>query len=298
LTFSTAPHFRSSAGISKRVASLELDDEIIVSIRRALSEDIGPGDVTTNCIVPPGASGVARIIARQDGILSGLAVAQAVFLSLDDDMRFSSTLSDGAQVVREQALLELNGSVRAILSGERTALNFLGRMSGIATLTRQFVDLIAGSKAVILDTRKTAPGLRAIDKRAVRHGGGRNHRFGLYDMVLIKDNHIDYAGSLSSALGLVRESGDELEIEIEAKSIQEVQEALVLGARRILLDNMSIAELRQAVALSAGQAKLEASGNVTLTDVREIAQTGVDFISVGALTHSAKAFDVSLRWVC
>lgn len=297
MTFSTTPHFRSSEEISECVASLGLDDETIATIGRALSEDIGTGDVTTNCIVPPRAGAVARIIAKQDGILSGLAVAQAVFLSLDGDMRFSSTLSDGAQVRREQTLLELTGSARAILTGERTALNFLGRMSGIATLTRQLVDAIRGTNAVVLDTRKTAPGLRAIDKLSVRHGGGQNHRFGLYDMALIKDNHIDYAGSLSGAVGLVRESGNTLEIEVEARSIQEVQEALVLGVKRILLDNMSITDLRQAVALNAGQAKLEASGNVTLTNVRDIAETGVDFISVGALTHSAKAFDVSLRWV-
>lgn len=297
MTFSTTPHSPSSEEISECVASLGLDAETIATIGRALSEDIGPGDVTTNCIVPPRAGTVARIIAQQDGILSGLTVAQAVFLSLDREMRFSSALSDGAHVRREQIIVELAGSARAILTGERTALNFLGRMSGIATLTRQLVDAIRGTKAVVLDTRKTAPGLRAIDKLSVRHGGGQNHRFGLYDMVLIKDNHIDYAGSLSSAVRLVHESGNLSGIEVEARSIQEVQEALGLGVKQILLDNMSIAELRQAVVLNAGQAKLEASGNVTLTNVRDIAETGVDFISVGALTHSAKAFDVSLRWV-
>ena len=264
-------------------------------IARALSEDIGPGDVTTNCIVPSEADAVARIIARQDGILSGLAIAQAAFLSLDGAMRFSSTVSDGAQVRGQQTLLELTGSGRAILTGERTALNFLGRMSGIATLTRQFVDAIRGTNAVLIDTRKTAPGLRPIDKISVRHGGGQNHRFGLYDMVLIKNNHIDYAGSLSGAIRQAREKSNALAIEVEARNIQEVQAALDLGVKQILLDNMSIAELRQAVALIAGRAKSEASGNVTLTNVREIAETGVDFISVGALTHSAKAFDVSLR---
>lgn len=253
--------------------------------------------MTTNGIVRPHGDTVARIIAKQDGILSGLTVAQAVFLSLDGEMRFSAALLEGAHVRREQILLELEGSARAILTGERTALNFLSRMSGIATLTRQFVDAIKGTNAVVLDTRKTAPGLRASDKQAVKHGGGQNHRFGLYDRVLIKDNHIDYAGSLSNAVRLVRERGHALEIEVEARSIQEVNEALALGVKQILLDNMSIADLRQAVAISAGQAKLEASGNVTLTNVREIAETGVDFISVGALTHSAKAFDVSLLWV-
>jgi nicotinate-nucleotide pyrophosphorylase (carboxylating) len=276
---------------------LGLGDEIIACIRRALSEDIGSGDLTTNSIVPPDARAIARIIAKQDGILSGLAIAQAVFLLLSGDMRFNSTLSDGAMVASGQTLLELNGPARAILSGERTALNFVGRMSGIATSTSRFVEAIAGTRAVILDTRKTAPGLRAIDKLAVQHGGGDNHRFGLYDMVLIKNNHIDSAGSLSRALELARLGGHNLEIEIEARTTEEMEEALTLGVERILLDNMSLDELRRAVALCAGRAKLEASGNVSLDNVRAMAETGVDFISVGALTHSPKALDVSLRWV-
>lgn len=294
---STTTHFRLSEETSEFVASLGLGNEIVGCIRRALDEDIGSGDVTTTGIVSPEASAVARIVAKQDGVLSGLVVAEAVFLLLSSKMRFNSTLSDGAQVVRGQTLLELTGPAGAILTGERTALNFLARMSGIATLTRNFVDSVAGTEAVILDTRKTAPGLRALDKLAVKHGGGENHRFGLYDMVLIKNNHIDYAGSLSRAVDLARAGAHNLEIEIEARSIKEVQEALTLGVERILLDNMSLDELRQAVALCAGRAKLEASGNVSLESVRAIAETGVDFISVGALTHSAKAFDASLRWI-
>src|SRR6267142_116510 len=276
---------------------MELGDEIIAVIRRALSEDIGSGDVTTNAIVSSEATASAQIVAKQDGILSGLSVLRAVFLLLSCDMRFSSTLSDGARVVRGQTLLELTGPTRAILSGERTALNFLGRMSGIATLTRQFVDAVAGSKARILDTRKTAPGLRAIDKLAVHHGGGNNHRFGLFDMVLVKNNHIDYAGSLRRAVDLARAGAHNLEIEVETRTIEEMEEALTLGVKRILLDNMSLDELRRAVQLCAGRAELEASGNVRLDNVRAIAETGVDFISVGTLTHSAKAFDVSLRRV-
>ena len=294
---STTPHFRSSEEISAFVASLGLGNEIVDSICRALNEDIGSGDVTTFSIVPPEASAVARIVAKQDGVLSGLVVAQAVFLLLSSEIRFNAMLSDGAQVVRGQTFLELTGPAGAILTGERTALNFLARMSGIATLTRNFVDSVAGTGAVILDTRKTAPGLRALDKLAVKHGGGDNHRFGLYDMVLIKNNHIDYAGSLSRAVDLARAGAHNLEIEIEARTIEEVQEALTLGVERILLDNMSLDELRQAVALCAGRAKLEASGNVSLESVGAIARTGVDFISVGALTHSAKAFDASLRWM-
>ena len=294
---STTPHYRSSEETSESVASLGLGHEIVGCIRRALNEDIGPGDVTTTSIVPPDASAVARIIAKQDGILSGLVVAQAAFLLLSSEMRFPAMLSDGAQVVRGQTLLELTGPAGAILTGERTALNFLARMSGIATLTRNFVDSVAGTGAVILDTRKTAPGLRAVDKLAVKHGGGDNHRFGLFDMVLIKNNHIDCAGSLSRAVDLARAGAHNLEIEIEARTVAEVQEALTLGVKRILLDNMSLDELLQAVTLCAGRAKLEASGNVSLENVHAIAETGVDFISVGALTHSAKAFDASLRWI-
>jgi nicotinate-nucleotide pyrophosphorylase (carboxylating) len=298
LTYSTTPDFRPTEEISECATSLGPGDEIAAIISRALSEDIGTGDVTTNCLVPAESWAKAKIIARQDGVLSGLNVAQAVFMALHAETRFNSSLSDGVQVRQEQVLLELAGPARTILTGERTALNFLGRMSGIATLTRQLVDAVKGTRAVILDTRKTAPGLRAIDKLAIRHGGGQNHRLGLYDMVLIKNNHIAYAGSLSNAVRRVRESGNALEIEVEARSIQELQEALALDVKKILLDNMSIDELRRAVALNDGQAKLEASGNVTLTNVREIAETGVDFISVGALTHSAKAFDVSLRLIC
>ena len=289
--------FKSPIDSSEAVARLDLGDEIVAAIRAALYEDVGTGDVTTNSIVTPETDAIARILAKQDGVVSGLAIAQAVFLMLDGGMCFSLNVSEGAEVKSEQLLMELKGSARAVLTGERTALNFLGRMSGTATLTRKFVEAIAGTRAVILDTRKTAPGLRALDKLAVRHGGGHNHRLGLYDMVLVKDNHIDCAGSLSAAIERVNASSNGPEIEIEAKDILEVQEALDLGMKRILLDNMTLAELNQAVAINNGRAKLEASGNVTLSNVREIAETGVDFISVGALTHSAKAFDVSLSWV-
>jgi nicotinate-nucleotide pyrophosphorylase (carboxylating) len=302
LILSTTPHFRSNEEIGESVAGLGLGDEIIAAICHALNEDVGPGDVTTDSILALGSRAAARIIAKEDGVLSGLGVAQAVFLVLTGDMHFVSTLTDGAQVARGQTLLELTGPARALLTGERTALNFMGRMSGIATLTRAFVDAVAGTGAKILDTRKTAPGLRSFDKLAVKHGGGHNHRFGLFDMVLIKNNHIDSAGSLTKAIELARaavKQSPNLEIEVEARNMAEVVEALapeVLGVQRILLDNMSLDELRQAVEVCAGRVKLEASGNVGLHNVRAIAETGVDFISVGALTHSAKAFDVSLRW--
>jgi nicotinate-nucleotide pyrophosphorylase (carboxylating) len=194
-------------------------------------------------------------------------------------------------------LAEVEGPARALLTGERTALNFLGRMSGIATLTRKFVDAVADTKAVILDTRKTAPGLRTIDKLAVHLGGGQNHRTGLFDMVLIKDNHIDFAGSITAAVERVRASETRLEIEVETRTLDDLREALALGVERILLDNMSVEVMREAVEICAGKAKLEASGNVTLDNVLEVACTGVDYISVGALTHSPRVFDVSLEFV-
>jgi nicotinate-nucleotide pyrophosphorylase (carboxylating) len=296
LSIST-PASKITPGTNEAILRLDLAEEILNIIRNALVEDIGSGDVTTNSIVAREATAKARIIAKQDGVVAGFSIAQAVFLMLDSAMHFDSNLSDGTKVASGQLLIELEGSARAILTGERTALNFLGRMSGIATLTNQFAAAIAGTKATILDTRKTAPGLRKPDKLAVQCGGGSNHRAGLYDMVLIKDNHIDSAGSIRDAVRLVRASNDHLEIEVEAKSIKEVQETLDCGVKRILLDNMSLAAMREAVAINDGRAKLEASGNITLRNVREIAETGVDFISVGALTHSAPAFDVSLRWI-
>jgi nicotinate-nucleotide pyrophosphorylase (carboxylating) len=273
-----------------------LPPEIVACLNLALQEDIGSGDVTTNSIVPANVEIAGEIFAKQPGTIAGLDVARSVFLLLHRDIRFTTNVGEGANVTRGTQLASLSGSARAMLTGERTALNFLGRMSGIATLTRQFVKAVAGTQAKILDTRKTAPCLRAIDKLAVRRGGGENHRIGLFDMVLIKDNHIDYAGSVSEAVRRVRSSGTNLEIEVEARTLEHMRAALELGVRRILLDNMTIEAMREAVKLNAGRAKLEASGNVTLENVREIAETGVDFISVGALTHSATVLDVSLKW--
>jgi len=270
--------------------------EILDSIRRALAEDVGSGDVTTDSIVPPAAKARVQIVAKQSGVIAGLDVARMVFVQFDDQIVFTPHVRDGSAVSQGQVVVDVYGLARALLTGERTALNFLGRMSGIATLTRQFVEAVAGTRAVILDTRKTAPGLRTMDKLAVMLGGGQNHRHGLFDMILIKDNHIDYAGSLGKAVRRVRDSGTNLEIEVEARSIREVREALALKVERILLDNMPPEIMREAVQLNAGAAKLEASGNVTLATVREIAETGVDYISVGALTHSPRTFDVSLQW--
>jgi len=271
--------------------------EIVEYIRRALTEDIGSGDVTTNSIVPQNASLRGRIIAKQDGVVAGLNVAAAVWRELDERIVFAAKVGDGTRVDNTTVLAEVAGPARALLTGERTALNFLGRMSGIATLTRQFVDAVSSTHAIILDTRKTAPGLRLTDKLAVRIGGGQNHRTGLFDMVLIKDNHIDFAGSITAAVTRVRDAGVSVEIEVEARTLDHVREALALGVERILLDNMSLEVMREAVHITAGRAKLEASGNVSVANVLEVARTGVDYISVGALTHSPRVFDVSLEFV-
>ena len=271
--------------------------EVSDSIRRALAEDIGSGDVTTDTIVPPDALLRGRIVAKQKGVIAGLDIAESVWLMLDERVSFTKKTTDGASVENRTIVAEVAGPARALLTGERVALNFLGRMSGIATLTRQFVDAVSTTSAVILDTRKTAPGLRFTDKLAVRLGGGRNHRTGLFDMVLIKDNHIDFAGSITAAVTRVRDSGTALEIEVEARTLDHVREALALGVERVLLDNMTFELMREAVQICAGRAKLEASGNVSLENALEVARTGVDYISVGALTHSPRVFDVSLEYV-
>jgi nicotinate-nucleotide pyrophosphorylase (carboxylating) len=271
--------------------------EVLQNIRLALEEDIRSGDVTTDSIVPSDASLRGRIIAKQGGVVAGLQVAEGVWHELNDAVVFTQKVSEGAKVENKTVVAEVNGPARALLTGERTALNFLGRMSGIATLTRQFVDAVSTTRAIILDTRKTAPGLRFVDKLAVRTGGGQNHRAGLFDMVLIKDNHIDFAGSITAAVTKVRKAGMSFEIEVEARTLEHVREALALGVERILLDNMSLDTMREAVQTVHGRAKLEASGNVSLENVLEVARTGVHFISVGALTHSPRVFDVSLEFV-
>jgi len=274
-----------------------MQNEILESIRRALDEDIRTGDVTTNSIVPADAMMNGKIIAKQNGVIAGLDVARAVFSMLDNSIQFNAHLDEGQRVTPNMELVHLRGHSRPLLTSERTALNYLGRMSGIATLTRQFVDAVSGTKAVILDTRKTAPGLRTLDKLAVKLGGGENHRIGLFDMILIKDNHIDFAGGIKEAVRRARDFQSGLEIEVETRTLEDVKVALNLGVERILLDNMSIEMMNEAVRLTNGRAKLEASGNVSLETVRQIAETGVDYISVGALTHSVKVFDFSLQWI-
>ena len=274
-----------------------LHPDILRVIQQALAEDIGSGDMTTNLIVPADATLEGQIIAKQRGVIAGLDIVNGVYQNVDARIKFTSSQTEGARVENRQIVARVSGPARGLLTAERTALNFLGRISGIATLTRQFVDAVAGTKAVILDTRKTAPGLRRIDKLAVLRGGGQNHRFGLFDMIRIKDNHIDFAGGLAEAVERVRSSGSALTVEVEARTLSDVESALGLKVGRILLDNMTIEMLTEAVQITAGRAQLEASGNVDLDSVRQIANTGVDFISVGALTHSAPVFDVSFDYL-
>ncbi len=273
----------------------EISEKMSAAIIQALMEDIGTGDATTDSIVSSRARMCGEIIAKQTGIISGLQVAQAVYHQFDKEVSFVSLVSDGAEVNNKQIIAEINGSARSLLTAERTALNFIGRMSGISTLTHKYVKAVAGTKAQILDTRKTAPGLREFDKWAVRLGGGTNHRFGLFDMILIKNNHIDFAGSIKDAILRVREAKIGLNIEVETRTLEEVAIALDLGVDRILLDNMSCDLMKQAVTMASGSVELEASGNISLENVCDVAMTGVDFISVGALTHSSKVFDVSFE---
>jgi nicotinate-nucleotide pyrophosphorylase (carboxylating) len=236
-----------------------------------------------------------RFIAKEAGVIAGLTVAELVFAALDESVRFTPLVGDGDPVEPGQVIATIRGSGRALLSGERVALNFMQRMGGIASLTHQFVTAVQGTKAVILDTRKTAPGLRAFDKWAVRLGGGQNHRTGLYDMVLIKENHIAAAGSITATVARVRQ-GDERQrpIEVEVKNLTELEEALALNLDRILLDNMTLDQMAEAVQIAAGRTPLEASGNMSLERVAAVAAAGVDYISVGALTHSVRALDISL----
>ncbi|MBI3942930.1 MAG: carboxylating nicotinate-nucleotide diphosphorylase [Chloroflexi bacterium] len=270
-------------------------EEVSAIIQRALVEDIGDGDVTTLCTIPADEMVSGYLVAKEAGVIAGLDVAKQVFLLLDHRVVFTPRVQDGDGVAHRQEIATLQGPARAILSGERVALNLLQRMSGIATLTRRYVSAVTGTRAIILDTRKTAPGLRILDKCAVRLGGGQNHRFGLFDMVLIKDNHIAAVGSITEAVSQVRKRDKQHRaIEVEVKNLEELRETLELHVDRILLDNMSLGEMQAAVQLTQSRVPLEASGNVNLETVAAIAATGVDYISVGALTHSVRVLDLSL----
>jgi nicotinate-nucleotide pyrophosphorylase (carboxylating) len=265
-------------------------------VRDALAEDVGSGDVTSDGVVTEDTTAEAAILVKRPGIVCGLDAARAVFHALDPGIQFEPLAADGDRIDQVPAeVARVHGSARALLTGERTALNLLGRLSGIATLTRRYVDAIEGTGAQILDTRKTTPGLRGLEKHAVRCGGGRNHRFGLDDGILIKDNHLRLAGGVRAAVGRIRATGTDLPVEVEAETIDDVREAIAAGADIVLLDNMSTDRLRESVTLTDRRVKLEASGGVSLETVRAIAETGVDFVSVGALTHSAPALDISME---
>jgi nicotinate-nucleotide pyrophosphorylase (carboxylating) len=262
-------------------------------VQRALEEDLP--DITSAAIFDPGEESRAHFLVKADGVVAGLPVAEAVFRAIDPQSRFEAQKRDGDRVAVGNVIAEVEASVVALLAGERTALNFLQRASGIATMTRRFVDAVAGTGARIYDTRKTVPGLRLFDKYAVLAGGGENHRIGLHDMVLIKNNHIDRSGSITAAVARVRRKSERHAVMIEVRSLAELEEARSLHPDYILLDNMDTATMRAAVLRTAGAIPLEASGGVTLDSVRQIAETGVDRISVGALTHSVTALDISMR---
>lgn len=263
----------------------------------ALQEDIGTGDITTECCVPENEQSRAVFRCKQAGVVCGLEVAKRVFALLDGQVEFTATVAEGTAVQVGDIVATISGPSRSILSGERLALNLMQHMSGVATQTAALVEQVRGTKAVIVDTRKTTPGLRVLEKYAVRMGGGTNHRFNLADGVLIKDNHIVAAGGIANAVANARKIVPHtLKIEVETTNFDEIQEALDAGADIIMLDNMSCADMAKAVAMIAGRAKVEASGNMGSRDVAEVAATGVDLISVGALTHSVEALDISLQF--
>lgn len=287
----------TTSAVAAVTPGLALDPDVVASVvERALREDVGTGDVTTTLTVDATARARAHLLLKEPGVVAGLDLAIAVFAALAPSIVVDRHARDGDRRTDPPVILAtVDGPARAILTGERTALNLLAHLSGIATLTRRYVDAVAGTGTIILDTRKTTAGLRSLEKYAVRAGGGTNHRVGLYDAILIKDNHLQAAGGVRPAIERARAAVPPLPIEVEADTLEQVDEALKAGADRILLDNMPLAWLREAVALVAGRCPLEASGGVNLATVRAIAETGVDFISVGALTHSAPALDVSLE---
>jgi len=271
---------------------------IDIIIKTALLEDINYIDVTTDLLIPEESISSACFLAKADGVLAGLDVACRVFELLDSEVKIKKLFKDGSQIKENDKLAEITGSTRVLLKGERTALNLLQHLSGIATLTSKCVAETTGTNAKITDTRKTLPGLRALQKYAVLCGGGFNHRFNLSDCAMLKNNHIDACGGITEAVKILRaKSGHTVNIEVEVRNFKELNEALEAGVKLIMLDNMSIPDMKEAVKINNKRAILEASGNITLSNVREVAETGVDIISVGALTHSAAAFDISLRFV-
>jgi len=281
--------------LTRSVAHFIISVDMAIDLKAFLQEDIGTEDVTTNAVVPENHRSKAKIIAKAEGVMAGHIFASEVFTTLDNSIRYSELKKDGEQVRRGDVLALIEGKTRAILTGERLALNILQRLSGIATLTARFAEALRGTDTKILDTRKTAPGLRHLEKYAVRMGGGYNHRENLSEMALIKENHISAAGSIREAVIKVRQRTD-VPVEVEVKNMEELKEAIELPVDRIMLDNWDIESTRNAVSFVNKKVPLEASGNMTIERVREVARTGVDFISVGALTHSFQALDMSLLY--
>jgi len=266
-------------------------------VRLALQEDLGAaGDVTTDALIDPNARGRWALRARKDGVIAGLDAAGLTAWIVDPDILFKNSRGDGARVKAGETILEIEGFARSVLIAERTMLNFVGQLSGVATLTARYVEVVAGTNAKIVCTRKTTPGLRALEKRAVRLGGGGPHRYGLNDAILIKDNHIAAAGSIVEAVKAAKAANTGLEVQVEVDGIEQIEPALMAGADRLLCDNMSPAKLKEAVALVGGRVPIEASGGVRLDTIREIASTGVDFVSVGRITQSAPAADIGLDY--
>ena len=266
------------------------------TIKLALNEDIQNGDITTLAVVDEEKICKGKLVAKESGIIAGLSVFEYVFKLLDEKgIDLNPNFEDGARVQKGETIAEFSGKMRTVLSGERTALNFLQRMSGVATKTRHYVDLLKGTETELLDTRKTIPGFRHLDKYTVAVGGGKNHRIGLFDMVLLKENHIKAAGSITNAVQFIRyKYGSDYKIEVETRNLLEIEEAIKSNVDIIMLDNMSIEGIESAVKLISGSAKIEASGNITVKNIRAVAETGVDYISVGAITHSVNALDISL----
>jgi len=276
---------------------MDIPESVIQLLRHAIEEDLGHGDITSSLIIPEDSEARALFIAKGNFVLAGFPFARMVFHILDQSVSFKSFQAEGAKIRRGDVLGEVVGKTQLLLAGERTSLNVLQRLSGIATLTSQFVDAVSGTRAKIVDTRKTTPCLRFMEKYAVRMGGGVNHRFGLYDGILIKDNHIEAVGGIREAVSLAKSGHHLAKIEVEVENLKELEEALDAKADIIMLDNMPIQDMAEAVKITNGRVILEASGNVMLENVRQIAETGVDLISIGALTHSVTAADISLKIV-
>ena len=275
----------------------ELEDRLI---DLAFAEDIGDGDHTTLCCIPETAMGKSHLLIKEDGILAGVEVAKRVFARFDPEMKVEVLIGDGAHVRKGDIAMVVSGKVRSLLQTERLMLNIMQRMSGIATMTNKYVERLKGTNTHVLDTRKTTPGMRMLEKQAVKLGGGMNHRIGLFDMILLKDNHVDFAGGIANAINrcheYLREKGLDLKIEIEVRNFDELRQAMECGGiNRIMLDNFSVADTRKAVEMVAGRFETESSGGITFDTIRDYAECGVDFISVGALTHSVKGLDMSFK---